>query len=63
MLLENVGCNDFYLAGSYSSECCFIISNVTCGKGMSQLSKSYIMSAAELHKQITHTLHKQTVVS
>lgn len=30
---------------------------------MSQLAKSYIMSAAMLYKQITHTLYKQTVVS
>lgn len=53
----------FYLVGSYSSECCFIISNVIYGKGMSQFAKSYIMSAAVLYKQITHTLYKQTVVT
>lgn len=63
MLLENVGSNDFLPGRELFIECCFIISNVICGKGMSQFAKSYIMSAAVLYKQITHTLYKQTVVT
>lgn len=49
---------------SYSYECCVIISECYLRKmGIQLLAKNYIMSAATLYKHITHTLHKQTLVS